>query len=459
MLGGTRPLDGGGETQPFHLSANDLTTHGVVLGMTGSGKTGLLLVMVEEALRQAVPVILVDVKGDLANLMLTFPNLAAEEFAPWVQAAAGQDAGEAARAVSDEWRQYLAAWGLGAQDVAALAAKTAMRLITPGTTAGEPLHLLSALENPSPLWATDVEAAREALGASITLLLRLVGRDADPVRSRDHVVLSLLAERRLSQGRGTTVAELLADVVTPPMERIGAMEVDEFLPPKERAALATALNTLLASPTFDSWRQGSPLDVGAWLAPREDGRTPAVILSVAHLDDDERQLVLGVVLEEVLAWVRSLPGSTNLRALLVFDEVYGFVPPHPKSPPTKRPIVSLMKQARAFGVGMLLGTQNPMDLDYRALSNAGLWCVGRLQTDADRARVVDALSTAGGLDGMEPGALADTLKQLAKRWFVVHDVHRRPAMALLQSRTAMSWLRGPMTRGDLRRLMAARSGR
>jgi Bacterial protein of unknown function (DUF853) len=394
-LGGVRPLDGSGVTQAFAMPSEHLLTHGVVVGATGSGKTGLLMVIVEEALRSAIPVIMLDIKGDLPNLLLTFPNVAPEEFAPWVDEAHaqrnGHDRNSLAQVEAERWHQRLADWQLGASDVAALRSSIAPRVFTPGLASGEPLHVLSALEQPLPLWTTDMAAAREALSASISLLLRLVGRDPDPTSSRDHVVLSVFAERRLREGQPADVASLLEDLRKPPLARLGAMEFDEFLPKKDRLSLATALNTLLASPTFESWRTGAPLDVASWVAPREDGRTPAVIISVAHLDDDERALVLGILLDQLLAWVRGLSGSQQPRALLVFDEVYGFVPPHPANPPTKRPLVALMKQARAFGLGVVLATQNPMDLDYRALSNAGVWCVGRLQTDADRQRVVEAL--------------------------------------------------------------------
>jgi hypothetical protein len=321
-----------------------------------------------------------------------------------------------------------------------------------GSSTGEPLHVLSFLEQPSPLWQTDVGAAWESLSASLSLLLRLIGRDPDPTRSRDHVVLSILAERRLRVGQAADVASLLEDVRTPPLETLGAMPIDEYLPRRERTALATALNTLLASPTFEAWRSGAPLDVTEWLAPRPDGRTSAVIVSVAHLDDNERALVLGVVLDQFLAWMRTQSGTQQLRALLVLDEAYGFVPPHPANPPTKRPILSLMKQARAFGVGVLVATQNPMDLDYRVLSNAGAWWIGRLQTDADRERVVEAVASEGGADGTEPSELDELIKRLAPRWFVMRNLHRKPSLALLQSRTTLCWLRGPMTRHDLRRL-------
>jgi hypothetical protein len=264
-------------------------------------------------------------------------------------------------------------------------------------------------------------------------------------------VLSVFAELRLRAGQPAGVDRLLEDIANPPVQMLGAMSIDEFLPKRDRISLSTALNTLLASPTFESWRTGAPLDVASWLAPRDDGRTPAAIVSVAHLDDDERLLVLGIVLEQFLAWTRSQTGTAYLRALLVFDEVYGYLPPYPANPPTKRPLVSLMKQARAFGVGVIIATQNPMDLDYRSLSNAGSWFVGRLQTDADRARVVDAMAADATPGAPDAAQLSDVLKVLAPRWFLLRT-HRPPEVKLLQSRTTLSWLRGPMTREDLRRL-------
>ena len=456
-VGGIRPLDGSGDTRAYQLPRDDLLTHGVVLGMTGSGKTGLLTVLVEEVLRSRVPVILIDVKGDLPNLLLTFPNLSAHEFAPWMDEGlierSGQSRHELAGVEAQRWQERLAEWNLGTEQVRELAAAIAPRVFTPGLLSGEPLHVLSSLEQPSPLWRggvdADLETARESLSASISLLLRLIGRDPDPTRSRDHVVLSVFAERRLKLGMPADAASLLADVREPPLERMGALAIDEYLPKKDRQSLANALNTLLASPTFESWRTGAPLNVRDWLAPRPDGSTPAVVISVAHLDDDERELVLGIILDQLLAWLRTLPGTHHLRALLAFDEVYGFIPPHPANPPTKRPLVTLIKQARAFGLGVLIATQNPMDLDYRALSNAGVWCIGRLATDADRERVVDALS--GCTPNLDAETLDNSLKLLAPRWFVLRNIHQNPPLTLLQSRTTLCWLKGPMTREDLKR--------
>jgi len=283
------------------------------------------------------------------------------------------------------------------------------------------------------------------------LVLRLLGREHDPAKSREHVLLSVLAERRLAAGQSAELGALMRDVLEPPISEIGALPVNSFIKKTERRALAAAMNSLLASPTFASWRQGATLDVADWLKVK-DGKTPIVIVSVAHLDDEERALVLGVLLEEVLSWVRTLPGSQRLRAMVVFDEVYGFLPPHPANPPTKRPLVALMKQARAFGVGVVVATQNPMDLDYRALSNAGLWCLGRLQTDADRARVLDGLAAARGA-GPDLGTteeLRSTLQRLAPRWFVVRNAHASCPPIPMQPRCAISLMRGPMTRTEIR---------
>ncbi|WP_437642329.1 helicase HerA-like domain-containing protein [Sorangium sp. So ce854] len=463
-LGRSRPLSGDpGAARPLELPAHHLVTHGVVVGMTGSGKTGLVMVLVEEALRSGVPVLMVDVKGDLPNLLFTFPELSPAEFEPWLDPSAaardGRSTADVAAELAARWRAGLAASGLGPADVAALRARMAPRLLTPGTTAGEPIHVLSALEARSPLWDEDEEAAREALSASLSLLLRLVGRDADPARSREHVLLAHLAERRLREGRAAGLEELLADLAEPPIAAVGALDVDAFFAPKERQALARELNTLLASPTFATWRKGAPLDVAAWLEQgAAGGETPAVIVSVAHLEDDERLLVLGLLFEQLLSWVRGLSGTSDLRALVVFDEVFGFLPPHPANPPTKRPLLALLKQARAFGVGVVLATQNPMDLDYKALSNAGAWFVGRLQTDADRERVVEGLSGAdGGAGGVDAAALSAALKALPPRTFFVRDVHMQPPSFLAETRFSLSWLRGPVTRREIGRLVRGAS--
>jgi hypothetical protein len=473
-LGRARPLDGASQTAldardpsavreeraPLDVPPHHLVTHAVVVGMTGSGKTGLCVTLVEEALRSRIPVLMIDVKGDLPNLGLALDPLSAASFAPWVDADAARREGTTVEAIAEglasKWRDGLAGWGLSEDDVRRFRSEVALRVITPGTQAGEALHVLSPLEQPGDLWEVDEESARDATSAAVSLLLRMIGREADPTRGREHVLLSLLAERRLRAGRGAQLEALLEDLREPPIERVGALSVDEFLSAKERAALAQELNALVASPTFAGWREGAPLDVAAWMAPvpGPNGtlRTPATIVSVAHLEDEERMLVLGMVLDQLLAWVRGLSGTSDLRALVLFDEVFGFLPPHPANPPTKRPLLALLKQARAFGVGLALATQNPIDLDYKALSNAGVWFVGRLQTDADRERVVEGLlgSEVGGevLDAQE---LAAIIKALPPRTFFVRDVHAKPQVALAETRWSLSWLRGPMTRQEIKR--------
>jgi hypothetical protein len=450
-LGQRRSLDGKKDLGAYALPADRLLTHGVIVGMTGSGKTGLVTVLVEEALRAEIPVLVIDLKGDLPNLALAFPSFDPALMTPWVEPAPGDADGVAdpplvAEAIAAR-QSGLSRSGIGERELAALAARSFVRVITPGSQAGESLHLLSSLERRSARWDGDPTAPRAALSAAISLVLRLIGRDGDPGRSKEHALLSVLAERRLGAGRDAPLEALLGEVLAPPVETVGALAVDDFLPPRLRRELAADLNTLLATPSFRAWREGQSVDVGRWME-KVDGRTPATVVSVAHLDDDERMLVLGVILEEVLGWVRGLSGSSRLRALVVFDEVYGYLPPHPASPPTKRPLVALMKQARAFGVGCVLATQNPMDLDYRALGNAGTWCLGRLQTDADRARVLDGL----GEDGKK-GPLAALLKKLGPRWFLVRDAaSERPS--LLFPRWAMSYLRGPMTQEEIRRARA-----
>jgi DNA helicase HerA-like ATPase len=459
-LGVWRHIDGAWGGDVLWLPAKHLVTHAVVVGMTGSGKTGLVTVLAEEALGVGVPTIIIDVKGDLPNLLLSFPSFDPVALEPWVEASAeGSDSkseAELAQDLAAERRAALEPWGIGETELARFSARTSVRVLTPGSTAGEPLHVLSSLERRSARWDTDPESARDALGAAVSLVLRLLGRDPDPAKSREHVLLSVLAERRLSSGQNAELGALMQDLARPPISEIGALPLNSFMRKTERQNLAAALNTLLASPSFMSWRQGTSLDVGDWLTPRQ-GRTPAIVVSVAHLDDEERALVLGVLLEEVLSWVRSLPGSRRLKALLVFDEVYGFLPPYPANPPTKRPLVALMKQARAFGVGAVVATQNPMDLDYRALSNAGLWCLGRLQTDADRARVLDGIAGSHD-DGAESSAeLGRTLQRLGPRWFVVRNAHVKAGPVLLQPRTTMSLMRGPMTRTEIQRARERRA--
>lgn len=463
FLGAYRQLGASAAFQRLVLPAHHWVTHGVVVGTTGSGKSGLLTVMIEEALSNEIPVLVIDVKGDLPNLFLSFPTFDPSELLPWIegciQPGDTRSVEAVVQAVAAERQQGLSAWGITEQQLRAYNDQIELRVITPGATSGELLHMFSSLERRSERWASDPEAARCSLSAAVSLVLRLVGREPDPAKNRDHVLLMVLAERRLAGGLPANLEALLQDIICSPIDKVGALSIDSFIPKTERKALAAALNSLLASPNFANWRQGTSIDLEAWLTPRNGRdssttprrRTPGVIVSVAHLDDEERALVLGVIMEELLTWVRGLSGTQRLRALVVFDEVYGYLPPHPANPPAKRPLVALMKQARAFGVGIVLATQNPMDLDYRALGNAGIWCIGRLQTDADRARVLDGMAGSGNGGYIKSSDLADIVKRLSPRWFLMRDAHAEDGLILLQPRWTMSYMRGPMTRLEIRR--------
>lgn len=431
--------------------ARDLTTHAVCVGMTGSGKTGLCLALLEEAAIDGVPAIAIDPKGDIANLALTFPALRGEDFEPWVSASEaarlGQSVPEHAAETANRWREGLAAWGQDGERIARLREAAEVAIYTPGSSAGRPISVLRSLRAPPAALLDDADAVRERVLAAVSGLTTLLGLDADPVRGREHILLSKLIDDAWRAGNDLEIAELIRLIQKPPFDRIGVIELDAFLPATDRFGLAMTLNNLLASPGFAPWMEGERLDVRQLLWTAE-GRPRISVLSIAHLSDSERMFFVTMLLNEVVAWVRTQPGSTTLRALLYMDEVFGFFPPV-ANPPSKPPMLTLLKQARAFGLGVVLATQNPVDLDYKGLSNAGTWFLGRLQTERDKARVVDGLeSTGGGLDRQHIEAL---LSDLGKRVFLMHNVHDE-APSLFETRWVMSYMRGPLTRPEIRKV-------
>jgi hypothetical protein len=436
------------------LQASDLLTHGLIVGMTGSGKTGLAIALIEEVLRSGVPVLAIDPKGDLANLLLLFDRLAPEQFAPWIDPALarrqGKDVAAAAAEAAQTWTSGLQEWGLSASDVAALKQAHDAAVYTPGSTAGVPLNMLQSLDAPSVPFEQAEEDLREEIAAFSSGLLALLRIEADPMSSREHVLLSALVEARWRAGHGVTLEELVGLVAEPPFDKMGALPLESVYPRKERQALMMALNTLLASPRFEAWREGEPLDVERLLhAP--DGRPRLSVVYTAHLSDEERLFVTALLLEKVKTWMRRQGGTSELRALVYMDEIYGYFPPHPANPPPKRPLLTLLKQARAQGVSVVLATQNPVDLDYKGLANMGVWLVGKLQTRQDRERLRSGLLGAG----MAEGEVETLLDATRKRVFLLHDVHR-PRPLLLHSRFVMSYLRGPLTRDEVERLMDGR---
>ncbi|HET7291837.1 MAG TPA: helicase HerA-like domain-containing protein [Vicinamibacteria bacterium] len=441
----------GGLGTRLDLDADDLLTHGFIVGMTGSGKTGLAIVMIEELVRQGVPVLAIDPKGDLGNLLLTFGRLDAASFEPWLDSDAVRREGQSAAQIAEAWRNGLAEWGLDGKDVASLEGAREATIYTPGSTAGVPLDVLQSLEAPAAPFESAQEDLRDEITGIVAGILGLLGIEADPLQSREFILLSTLIETAWREGRGLTLESLLAGVADPPFERLGALAVESVFPRRERQGLLLALNNLLAAPSFEAWRRGEPLDVDRMLRTG-DGRARLSIVYTAHLQEAERLFVTALVLDKVKTWMRRQPGTSALRALVYMDEIFGYFPPHPANPPTKRPLLTLLKQARAQGVGVVLATQNPVDLDYKGLANAGTWLVGTLQTQQDRARLREGLLGTG----LAEAALDALLDGTRKRVFLLHDVHRA-GPTLVHVRWAMSYLRGPLTREEVGRLMAGRA--
>ena len=441
---------------PVLYDSSDLLTHAVCIGMTGSGKTGLGIALIEEAAIDGLPVLAIDPKGDLANLMLTFPGLTAQEFAPWVnpdEARAQQLTTEAfAEKEAARWKAGLAEWDEDGARIARLRAAADVAVYTPGSRAGLPLSILETFNVPPRAVLDEPELLASRVQSVATSILALAGVTGDPTTSREHVLVSTLLMDAWRQNRNLDLATLIGHVQSPPVTKIGVLELESFYPAADRFALAMRLNNVLAAPGFATWLEGEPLDV-AKLLYTPAGKPRVAVVSIAHLGDAERMFFLALLLEQVLAWVRAQRGTTSLRAVFYMDELFGFLPPT-ANPPSKMPLLTLLKQARAFGLGCVLATQNPVDLDYKALSNAGTWFLGRLQTERDKARVLDGLEgvAAGSGQGFDRAGLDTLLSGLEKRVFLLHNVHDG-APITFQSRWALSYLRGPMGRDEIRTLM------
>jgi hypothetical protein len=430
----------------------DLTTHAVVTGMTGSGKTGLCVVLLEEAALQGIPAIIIDPKGDLTNLLLHFPELAPQDFQPWIDADLARRAGKTVEQVavdaSQSWREGLKEWGIPQERIQALKNAAQFAIFTPGSDAGVPVSVLSSLAVPEISWNENREVLREKITSTVTALLGLVGyTDLDPLRSREHILLSNIFENEWSQGKNVELGELVLQIQTPPFEKLGAFPVETFFQAKDRMELAMVVNNILAAPAFETWREGQPLNIGSMLYT-QDGRPRHNIFYLAHLSDEERMFFVTLLLSAVETWMRTQSGATSLRALLYMDEISGYLPPL-RNPPSKSSLLRMLKNARAFGLGLLLATQNPVDLDYKALSNAGTWFVGKLQTEQDKSRLLDGLE--GASNGISRTVFDRLISSLGKRVFLLHNVHAKQP-ELFQTRNTMNFLAGPITRNRIRDL-------
>ena len=451
-----RKSDPAGTTlgEPLLYDSRHLVTHALCVGMTGSGKTGLCLSMIEEAAIDGVPAIAIDPKGDLSNLLLTFPRLAAEDFRPWIDEDEARRAGVTpdvfAAQQAQAWKQGLADWGQDGARIERLRAAADFAVYTPGSRAGHPLSILSSFAAPPEAIRDDGEALSDRASITAMSVLTLAGADAE-TGGREHTFLATLLAASWKAGRDMDLAALIHGVQSPPFQKIGVLDVDAFYPSKDRFGLATRLNSMLASPGFEQWLEGEPLDAGRLLYGPA-GRPRVSIISIAHLDESRRMFFVSLLLNEIVGWMRRQSGTSSLRAIVYMDEIAGYFPPV-ANPPSKAPLITLLKQARAYGIGIVLATQNTVDLDYKGLGNTGTWLLGRLQTERDKARVLDGLegAAAGGLDRE---AADKTLSALGKRVFLLHDVHAG-APVTFQSRWAMSYLRGPLSRDQIKTLTAA----
>ncbi len=433
--------------------SKDLNTHAVIIGMTGSGKTGLGIGLIEEAALDHVPVIAIDPKGDLGNLLLTFPELAAEDFEPWVDPAAatkkGMDVAGYAAAQAKLWRKGLAEWGQGPERIQALREACELRLLTPGSVAGTPVSALKSFRCPGALITEDPDLYRDSVQTTATGILALLGESADPLTSREHILIARILDHVWTQRQDLDLPALIGAIQRPGFDRIGVMELDAFYPAKERFALAMKLNNLLAAPGFETWTQGEPLDAASLLY-NTNGKPRVSVLSIAHLSDQERMFFVTLLLNEIVRWMRAQPGTGSLRAVLYMDELFGYMPPI-ANPPSKQLFLTLLKQARAYGLGLVLATQNPVDLDYKGLSNTGTWFIGRLQTERDKARVMEGLEGAAVSADFDRGRMDQILSGLGKRRFLLHNVHDSEPV-VFNTRWVMSYLAGPLTREQIKRL-------
>ncbi len=442
-----------GEDQVFY-DPNDLTTHAIITGMTGSGKTGLGVIMLEEAALRGIPALVVDPKGDLTNLLLHFPDLLPSDFQPWVDQDAARRDGVTLEAAAEKaaslWKNGLASYGLGKPDLEALRDSVEFAVYTPGSDAGIPVSILASLSAPPIPWEGNKEILREKISSTVTAILGLVGlKDIDPVRAKEHILLANIFEDAWKSGKDLDMATLITHVQSPPFDKLGVFPLDQFYPEKDRFELAMLLNNFLAAPAFQTWMEGQPLDIGKFLYS-PDGKPRHSVFYLAHLNDEERMFFITLLYSSIESWMRTQKGSSGLRVLTYFDEIAGYLPPV-ANPPSKNIILRMLKQARAFGVGLILSTQNPVDLDYKALSNAGTWVIGKLQTDQDKERLLDGLE--GAAPGLDRKAFDKMISLLDKRVFLLHNVHE-DAPQVFGTRWAMNYLPGPLTRSQIPALNA-----
>lgn len=435
--------------------SSDLVTHAVCLGMTGSGKTGLCIDLLEEAAIDNIPVIAIDLKGDLANMLLTFPEMDAKSFLPWVDLDKARRESlspeELAEREALSWKAGLAEWGQSPNRVRLLHETVKPRIYTPGRSHGTKLSVLASFACPESAVLEDRDLMREEITGTVTSFLALMQIDAEPLKSREHILISAIVDHEWQQGNDLTLNNLIEKIQAPPLKQIGALPLESFFPAKDRFNLAASLNNMLAAPGFEMWTEGEPLNIDQ-LFYDDKGKAKLSIISLSQLSDTERMFFVSLLLSRLLGWMRKQNGSSSLRAIFYMDEIFGYFPPV-SNPPSKTPLITLLKQARAFGLGMVLATQNPVDLDYKALGNTGTWFIGRLQTERDKMRVLDGLEGAAADSGsaFDRNQLDKLISSLQKRVFLMNNIHEDQPV-LFQSRFSLSYLCGPLSRQQLKSL-------
>ncbi len=441
--------------EPVIYDARDLTTHAVCVGMTGSGKTGLCIGLLEEAAIDQVPAIIIDPKGDMTNLLLQFENLSPKEFEKWINpddaSRKGMSVTDYAQKTAETWRNGLAGWGEDEERIKLLKESVDYTIYTPGSDSGVPINILGSFAAPQVDFDSDTEMLRERIQGTVAALLGMVESKEDPVRSREGILLAMLFEHHWRKNEDLDLTKIIMGIQKPPFTKIGVFDIDTFFPEKDRFDLAMEFNTLVASPQFQYWLQGEALDIDKlYFTP--EGKVRHSIMYIAHLSDSERMFFVTLLLNSLITWMRRQSGTTSLRSLLYFDEIFGYFPPTAQ-PPSKKPLLTILKQARAFGVGAVLVTQNPVDIDYKGLSNAGTWFIGKLQTERDKARVLQglegAIAEAGSSIKTDFGKL---ISSLGSRVFLLHNVHEDEPV-VMHTRWVMSYLRGPLTRPQVKELM------
>ncbi|MCU0284823.1 MAG: DUF87 domain-containing protein [Acidobacteria bacterium] len=440
----------------YFYKADNLTTHGVIFGMTGSGKTGLCIDLLEEAIAEDIPLIIIDPKGDLVNLALMFPEFSPQDFLPWVSeteaAKENLSQDEFAKKTADKWQLGLKSWGIDKTQVAALKEKAEVRVFTPGSAMGMKISILEGFKKPDGDFDSDEEGMVDKIRSSVSALLALLGVDDDPLKSKPHILISNIIEHYWRLGRSVPIEDLIINIQKPPIQKLGVFSIDQLMEEKERIELSFKLNNLIASPSFRFWSSGMPLSAAELM--KKNGKIPVNIFYIAHLSDNERMFFVTLLLNEIVYWMRKQPGSGSLKHLFYMDEIFGYLPAYPMNPPSKVPLLTLLKQARAFGLGVILATQNPKDIDYKGLTNMGTWFIGKLQAEGDRDRVIEGLIGASSLGGETPDAtrLNNMITSLEPRKFLVKNVHTT-GLTVFQSRWAMSFLAGPITREQIKSML------